>query len=82
MTQQMRRAAVLIPSNIAEGWGRNHYREHFQFVGGVRRSFAELDTRIQLAERLVYIPGDYCVFAKLDFVGKHLAGLYRKWSKV
>ena len=49
LSQQMRRAAVSIPSNLAEGAGRNGIKEYVQFIGIARGSLAELET--QLLER-------------------------------
>ena len=55
LTAQMRRAAVSIPSNIAEGAARNSSRELFQFLGVAGGSLAELETQLELAVRLNYI---------------------------
>jgi len=49
LAQQMRRAAVSIPSNIAEGAGRNGAKEYLHFIGIARGSLAELETQLQLA---------------------------------
>ncbi|PIQ13822.1 MAG: hypothetical protein COW70_02590, partial [Hydrogenophilales bacterium CG18_big_fil_WC_8_21_14_2_50_58_12] len=47
LSQQMRRAAVSIPSNLAEGAGRNGAKEYLHFIGIARGSLAELDTQLQ-----------------------------------
>ncbi len=52
LSQQMRRAAVSIPSNIAEGAGRNGAKEFLNFIGISRGSLAELETQLQLAVML------------------------------
>lgn len=52
---QMRRATVSIPANIAEGRARQHTREFLQFVCVARGSLAELDTLLALALRLGYL---------------------------
>jgi len=52
LPQQMRRAAVSIPSNIAEGAGRNGAKEFLNFIGIARGSLAELETQLQLAVML------------------------------
>lgn len=47
----MRRAAVAIPSNIAEGYKRNHRAEFIQFLGIANASAAELETQIIISKR-------------------------------
>ena len=51
---QMRRAAVSIPSNIAEGQARQGRKEFVQFLPHAQRSLAELDTQLTLAVDLGY----------------------------
>ena len=52
---QLRRAAVSVPANIAEGQGRNHTKEFVQYLGIARGSLAELDTLLIVAHRLGYV---------------------------
>lgn len=54
LTSQLRRCAVSIPSNIAEGQGRLNTREFVQFLGVARGSVCELQTQLELARRLGY----------------------------
>ena len=56
LTIQIRRAAVSVPSNIAEGAARNSSREFFQFLGVAMGSLAELESQLELAIRLKYLP--------------------------
>ena len=55
LTQQLRRAAVSIPSNIAEGAYRNSDREFNHFLGISAGSAGEVFTQIEIARRLTYI---------------------------
>lgn len=56
LTNQMRRASVSIPSNIAEGYTRKHRREYIQFCRVAFGSGAELETQIIIARRLEFVP--------------------------
>jgi four helix bundle protein len=53
---QMRRAAVSIPSNLAEGYGRGSRRDYRQFACIARGSAAELETQLIIAGRLGFLP--------------------------
>jgi len=55
LASQMRRAAVSIPSNIAEGFVRRHPKEYRQFLHISLGSCAELDTQLIIASRRHYI---------------------------
>ena len=55
LTSQIQRAAVSIPSNIAEGAARGHTREYVQFLYQARGSLAEVVTQLELAKALGYI---------------------------
>jgi four helix bundle protein len=52
LTNQMRRSAVSIPSNIAEGYARKHRQEYIQFIRIAYGSGAELETQILIANNL------------------------------
>lgn len=58
LTSQLRRSAVSIPSNIAEGHGRNTRGEYIQFLGIARGSLKESEIQIILASRLKYISNE------------------------
>jgi four helix bundle protein len=55
LMDQMRRAAVSVPSNIAEGQARRHTKEFIQHLSIARGSLAELQTLLLVAERLQYL---------------------------
>lgn len=77
LTAQMRRAAVSIPSNIAEGAARGSRREWARFLGIARGSLAELDTQLEIAQRLGYLqPSVLSVLAdRLDRISRMLRRL-------
>jgi len=74
LASQLRRAAVSIPSNIAEGAGRRTTREFLSFLYIARGSWAELDTQLQLASELGYIGQTQLdsIRAHVDEVGRLL----------
>ena len=52
LTSQMKRSAVSIPSNIAEGYARKHKQEYIQFLRIAYGSGAELETQLEIAKKL------------------------------
>ncbi|MFL6207384.1 MAG: four helix bundle protein [Pyrinomonadaceae bacterium] len=79
LTNQLRRAAVSIPANIAEGQGRRSKAEFRQFLGNARGSLLELDTHLELALRLNYLESieHANVQEQLREVGRIINGLIR-----
>ncbi len=79
LTSQLQRAAVSIPSNIAEGQARNTSKEFVYFLGIARGSLAELETQIMLAQRLDYLTAEKTdlVLEKAEEIGKMLNGLQK-----
>ena len=77
LTNQIRRSAVSIPSNIAEGSARQGNKEfiHFLYVG--LGSLAELETQLFLVIDLNYLKEDKKIFKKLERIRMMLLGLIR-----
>jgi four helix bundle protein len=75
LTAQIRRSAVSIPSNLAEGSGRNSRKELVQFAGVSCGSLAELQTQLQLAVRLGYLPAEAECVNQAIRVGKLVRSL-------
>ncbi len=82
LTSQMRRAAVSIPTNIAEGASRQTKKEFVQFLFMARGSAAELSYLLSLAEKLKYLSTDAFsgLCKKCEEVEKTLLGLIRSVS--
>jgi four helix bundle protein len=76
LTQQIRRAAVSIPSNIAEGKGHRSDKEFLHFLFHARGSLLEVQTQLVIAERLQYLSEDgRDLTSKAEGVGRALSGL-------
>ena len=77
LTAQMRRAAVSIPSNIAEGQARFSKREFQHFLRNAKGSLAELETQITLAAELEFLKAEAAkeLLRVCDEIGRILAGL-------
>jgi four helix bundle protein len=77
LTAQLQRAAVSIPSNIAEGAGRIHTREFIHHAGIARGSLFEAETQIIVAQRLGYVSEEEIrpLLAAVLEVGRLLYGL-------
>ena len=83
LSSQMRRAAVSIPSNIAEGQGRQTTGEFRQFLGHARGSLLETETQILLSERLEYLDHktSEMLLGQAAEVGRILNGLMNSLDK-
>ena len=75
LTSQIRRAAVSIPSNIAEGSARNTTRELVQFLGVASGSLAELETQLELGKMLQFLPDNTEIIRQVHRVGRLLIAL-------
>lgn len=79
LVSQMRRAAVSVPSNFAEGAARDGSREFVRFLSIARGSLSELDTQYQIAVRLGYTkPDPIQLEPLLERTSKLISGLHKK----
>ena len=76
LASQIRRAAVSIPSNIAEGAGRNSRKEFLQFLYIALGSIAELETQLIIAKELNYLSEDQ-IFESLEKLRRKLINLVK-----
>jgi four helix bundle protein len=74
---QLRRAAVAIPSNIAEGQTRHSSNEFFSFLARARESLVEVETQLMIAQKLTYFTPEHGkqLFDKAAELGKILNSL-------
>jgi four helix bundle protein len=77
LTSQVRRCAVSIPSNIAEGFMRQSTKEYIQFLYISLGSLGELDTQMEIAVRLSFMENQKDLNEKTLLVRKQLFGLIK-----
>ncbi|NKI34820.1 four helix bundle protein [Wenzhouxiangella sp. XN79A] len=80
LTQQMRRTAVSIPSNIAEGNARRSTKDYARFVSIAIGSLAELETQVEIAARIGYLNNAHAsnLLSELDEIGRMLRAIETK----
>jgi four helix bundle protein len=83
LVSQMRRAAISIPCNIAEGAARQGKKEFKNFLSMAQGSLSELDTQLELSVLLEYISNDKIeeIAGQLMRIDKMLTGLIRSLTK-
>jgi four helix bundle protein len=83
LTSQIRRAAVSVPANIAEGNGRIHRAEYAHFVSIARGSLREVDTLMEIALGLGYVNEKELANIRelLDHVGRMLTRLLKRLER-
>lgn len=79
LISQIRRAAVSVPANIAEGAGRQSKKEFMHFLSNAQGPASELATELLIAQRVGYLDTDTysSLRATLDSIGRMLVGLSR-----
>ncbi len=79
LTNQIRRAAVSVPANIAEGWGRNSTKNYIQFIRISIGSLYEIETQLIIANNQNYITNQKksALSARIDELGKMLNKLLK-----
>jgi four helix bundle protein len=84
LTAQLHRSAVSVPSNIAEGKGRNTDRDFLNFLFHARGSLMELETQLMLAARLRFIKQQDAtdLLKATARVGSSLAGLINSMREI
>jgi four helix bundle protein len=84
LTSQIRRAAISIPANIAEGWGRGTTKNYIQFLEISRGSLFELNTLIIIAYNQEYIKKETCdeIENKLNEIGRMLNAMITKLENI
>ena len=77
LTSQIRRAAVSIPANVAEGAARQSNKEFAHFLSNAQGSASELETELLIAHRLGYLSEDSYreTRSTLDSIGRMMVGL-------
>ncbi|MCC6445381.1 MAG: four helix bundle protein [Armatimonadetes bacterium] len=80
LNQQIQRAAVSMPANIAGGYRRGSRKEYLQFLSVARGSLMELETHLLISERPHFSPRDSVmqVLSLTDEIGRMLNALIRK----
>jgi four helix bundle protein len=83
LASQMQRAAISIPSNIAEGCARLHRKEFIQFLSVALGSCAELTTQVIIAKELEYLNSSKVdkLFDLIDQEGKQVRSLIQKLTQ-
>ena len=81
LTSQLRRAAISIPSNLAEGAGRKSTKEFIQFLYIALGLSSEIETQLEIAMRLGYMKNQANTFDLLTDIRKLIQGLIRSLKK-
>lgn len=77
LTVQLKRAAISIPSNIAEGSSRNSTKEFIQFIYIANGSLSEIETQLELAVKLKFMEEEKIPVEKIKHIKAMLSGLIK-----
>lgn len=77
LTSQIKKSSISIPSNIAEGWGRESSKSNIQFLKIAKGSLYELETQVILAIELGFISENKVINTLIAEIGKMLNGLIK-----
>ncbi len=77
LTSQLRRAAVSVPANIAEGAARHYDKEFVRFLSNAQGSASEVETELTIAHRLGFLERDSYLHLRssIDEIGRMITGL-------
>lgn len=83
IVNQIRRAAVSVPSNISEGASRNSLKDRIRFYVIARSSLVEIDTQMEIAKRLEYCSDEHLtpISEKLNHLFAMLSNMVKKGSE-
>jgi len=83
LVSQLRRAAISVPSNIAEGKAHYSNRDFVRFLRHARGSLAEIETQVLIAQQRRYLPATTTaeLAQQLDELGRILSGLINSLSR-
>jgi four helix bundle protein len=78
LSAQLRRSAISVPSNIAEGAARKNQAEFLEFLHVARGSLSELETQMMIAKQQELLTSDMAALEEIAEVGRLLSGLISK----